>query len=63
MTSEGSHGGRPQSAGGPPPGALSGQGSARGVQFVKFSFYRVGDDLRRGSEADRLTIAASHHGP
>ncbi|HJM74321.1 MAG TPA: chlorite dismutase family protein [Dehalococcoidia bacterium] len=60
MTSEGhphASGGRPQSAGGPPPDALSGQGSARGVQFVKFSFYRVSDDLRRGTEADRLTIA------
>ncbi len=31
--------------------------SPRGVQYVKFTFYRVGDEARRGSEQDRLELA------
>ena len=62
MTSEGSPqpaGERPPAAGGPPPGAFGGGGGKppRGVQFVKFSFYRLGDDLRRASEGERLSFA------
>ena len=32
-------------------------GSPRGVQFVKFTFYRVRDDLRAASQAERLEAA------
>jgi chlorite dismutase len=42
---------------GPPASAFGGGGSARGVQYVKFSFFRVSNDVRHGSDTDRVALA------
>ncbi|MEE8421348.1 MAG: chlorite dismutase family protein [Dehalococcoidia bacterium] len=55
MTSSDPHAPNPHAPAGD--GASKYGNSPRGVQFVKFSFYRVGDDVRRGSEQDRLELA------
>ena len=48
----------PQSAGRPGPAAGQHEdASPRGVQFVKFSFFRVGDGLRAAPDEERLAAA------
>ena len=48
----------PASPHGPPDASGSERPSApRGVQFVKFSFYRVGDGVRAADETQRLAVA------
>ena len=49
------HESAPQQAGGHQ--HQQGSGSPRGVQFVKFSFYRVRDELRAAPQAERLDVA------
>ena len=50
--------GRPAHTHGEPSAAPSGASAQRGwgKQFVKFSFYRVADEVRRGSDEERLRI-------
>ncbi|MEI6135854.1 MAG: chlorite dismutase family protein [Chloroflexota bacterium] len=41
------------------PAFTYGEGSPRGVQSVKFTFYRVSDHVRRGSPQDRAALGAA----
>ena len=41
------------------PAAAGGGGSPRGVQSVKFSFYRVADHVRRGAAEDRAALGSA----
>ena len=49
--------GQPGAAAAPARGQAS--GSPRGVQSVKFSFYRVADHVRRGAAADRAALGSA----
>lgn len=49
----------PHGAPGPIPAGASDRPAARGVQSVKFTFFRVTDEVRRGPASDRAALGAA----